>query len=296
MTELYSGVFPVLATPFDLAGQIDEESLRNLARFTIKAGADGMTVGGVASEVYKLSDGERRRVTEIVLQEAGGRVPVWVGTGHACTELAVEHTKHAERTGAAGAMVMPPYAMKASLAGVASYFRAIGRAVAIPVMIQDAPLVSGVHLPVDFLTTLAHEVPNIAYVKVEAPPTGPKIGDVIARAKERLRVFGGLGGGNLIDELKRGAVGTLPGSAFPEAYVDIYRRFRTGAVSEAERLHRRILPLIRFTSQSVEFSFHGYKRILKHRGAIATAYVRQPSATFDEAAEEELRSLLPLIE
>lgn len=296
MAADYSGVFPVLATPFDPNGQVDEQSLRALVAFTIESGADGLTIGGVASEVYKLSDGERRRICDVVLEATAGRVPVWVGTGHACTELAVEHTKHAERSGAAGVMVMPPYVMKPSLNGVASYFRTISRAVKIPIMIQDAPLVSAVHLPVDFMARLSAECSNVRYVKIEAPPTGPKIGETIAQADGRLRIFGGLAGGNLIDELRRGAVGTLPGSAFPRTYLAICRSFASGDVKKADELHRRILPLIRFTSQSVEFSFHAYKNILKRRGVIAHAYVRQPSAVFDAGADAELDALMPLAE
>jgi 4-hydroxy-tetrahydrodipicolinate synthase len=250
----------------------------------------------VASEVYKLSDEERRRIAQRVLAQAGRAVPVWVGSGHASTELAVDHSIHAERHGAAGLMVMPPYAMKPSLAGVAAYFKAIDRAVNIPIMIQDAPLVSGIHLPVDFMVGLAEKMPNVRYVKVEAPPTGPKTSEVLSKAGGTLTVFGGLGGGNFIDELHRGALGTLPGSAFPEVHVEILRRYRSGDTRGATTLHRQVQPLLRFVGQSVEFSFHAYKRILKRRGVIESAYVRQPSATFDDSAETELEELMGLIE
>lgn len=294
-SDTYFGVYPVLATPFDAGGQVDEDSLRKLVAYIIESGADGLTIGGVASEIYKLSDGERRRISEVVMAAAGSRAPVWIGTGHSCTELAVEHTRHAQRIGAAGVMVMPPYAMKPSLEGVASYFRAVSRAAGpIPVMIQDAPLISGIHLPVDFMARLSADWSNIRYVKIEAPPTGPKMSDVAGQAAGRLRMFGGLGGANLVDELKRGASGTLPGSAFPHPYVEICRRFAAGDIQRADELHRRILPLIRFASQSVEFSFHAYKTVLKRRGVIASAYVRQPTATFDARAESELNDLLAL--
>ncbi len=295
MTSQLSGIFPVLATPFDDKGRVDDASLTSLTCFLLGSGATGLTVGGVASEVYKLADEERRRIVDIVLSEVKGSVPVWVGSGHACTELAVDHSVHAQERGAAGLMIMPPYAMKPSLAGVAAYFRAINAAVSIPIMIQDAPLVSGVHLPTDFMTGLAEQLSNVRCIKVEAPPTGPKTSDILARAGGRLVVFGGLGGSNFIDELNRGAVGTLPGSAFPEVHIDILRKYRSGEIDAATALHRRVLPLIRFVSQSVEFSFHGYKQILKRRGVIRSAYVRQPSATFDDGARAELDELMRLI-
>ena len=289
---IYTGVYPVLATPFDDRGKIDEESLRRLVRFVLESGADGLTVGGVASEVYKLSEPERERTATIVLEETGRAVPVWVGTGHSCAELAVELSTKAEALGAAGVMVMPPFAMRPTLAGVGAYFRAIARAVKVPVMVQDAPLVSNVHLPADFLAGLAGELDTLRYVKLEAPPTGPKISDLLRKAGGKLAVFGGLGGMNMTDEFKRGAVGTLPGSAFPEVHVEIWRRFRDGDVAGAEEVHRRFLPLLRFCSQSVEFSFHAYKEILRRRGVLRSAYVRQPSTTFDDGERAELEALL----
>ncbi len=290
-----AGIFPVLCTPFDAKGAIDFESLDRLVDFTLASGADGLTVGGVASEVHKLADDERQAIVERVLAHSEVKrrhASVWVGTGHASTELTIDHSLHAQRHGAAGLMVMPPHAhpAKPSLASLAAFFRDLDAAVERPIMIQDAPLVSGLHLPSDWIQDVAAKCARVRAVKVEAPPTGPKTGELARRGGGNLAlaIFGGLGGANFLSELDHGAAGTLPGAAFPELHVALLARFRDGDAAAAGSLHRRAAPLIRFVSQSVEWSYHAYKRILVKRGVLSTAQVRRPTAPFDEQGAAEL--------
>lgn len=290
-----AGVFPVLCTPFDELGAVDLGSLDRLADFVLASGASGLTVGGVASEVHKLADEERRAIVERVLARAGARpdggAPVWVGSGHQSTELVIAHSLHAQRHGAAGVMVMPPFVARPSLAQLATFFRDLDAAIELPIMIQDAPLVSGLHLPADWLLAVAEQCPHVRAVKVEAPPTGPKIAELARRAGGRLALFGGLGGSNLAAELERGAAGTLPAAAFPELHVRIVGLSRAGRVGEAAALHRRATPLIRFVAQSVEWGYHAVKRLLVRRGVIATAAVRRPTTGFHEPDGAELDAL-----
>jgi 4-hydroxy-tetrahydrodipicolinate synthase len=286
------GLFPVLCTPFDERGAIDFESLDRLVDFTLRTGADGLTLGGVASEVVKLGDGERRAIVERVLARVKGRVPVWVGSGHQSLDLTIEHSLHAQKSGAAGVMVMPPFVQRPALGALAGLFQELDRALALPIMVQDAPLVSGLTLPVDWLAQVGRDCANVRAVKVEAPPTGPKISELAAASNGTLRLFGGLGGSNVVDELRRGAAGTLPGAAFPDAFVAILELWRDGDAASAQANHARLLPLIRFVSQSVEWSYHAYKRILVKRGVLSSAFVRRPTCRFDDVAQRELEELL----
>ena len=290
-----AGIFPVLCTPFDERGAVDGKSLDRLVDWTLARGVDGLALGGIASEVMKLDDAERRTLVARVLRRVGragrNRIPVWVGTGHQASVPALVHARHAEEHGAAGVMVMPPYVNKPSLRALHGFFGDLDGALAIPIMVQDAPLASGLALPVDWLATVAHDFRRVRAVKVEAPPTAAKMADLAAAAKARktkLALFGGLGGANFIDELRRGAAGTLPGAAFPEVYVDIDAAWRRGDETVAQAAHDRALPLIRFVSQSVEWSWHAYKRILVRRGVLASAHVRRPTCRFDDVAQREL--------
>jgi 2-keto-3-deoxy-L-arabinonate dehydratase len=295
-----AGIFPVLCTPFDERGALDWKSLDRLVDWTLARGVDGLALGGIASEVMKLDDEERRTLVARVLRRVGRaasrgrRVPVWVGTGHQASVPALDHARHAQDRGAAGVMVMPPYVNKPSLGALHGFFGDLDGALSIPIMVQDAPLASGLALPVDWLATVARDFRRVRAVKVEAPPTAAKMADLAAAARAKrtkLALFGGLGGANFVGELRRGAAGTLPGTAFPEVYVDIDAAWRRGDEAAAQAGHDRALPLIRFVSQSVEWSWHAYKRILVRRGVLASAHVRRPTCRFDDVAQRELDAL-----
>src|SRR5262249_42786693 len=131
--------------------------------------------------------------------------------------------------------------------GLMYYFSAISKAVSIPIMVQDAPLMTQVAMPASMLCRMGREIENVRYAKVEAPPTAPKI---TAVAKEGgILAFGGLNGNFLIEEFHRGAVGTMPGSDMIADFVRIWNALEAGNCEAAWRIFTRILPLIRFELQ-----------------------------------------------
>ena len=132
------GVYPILVTPFHEDGAIDEESLRRLIDFDLNAGVHGLGVA-LGSEVFKLTEAERDRVTRIVVDQVAGRVPVVINSGAAGTDLAVHYSKAAQDNGADALMIMPPTFMPATSDEVLDYFRAISNAVSIPIFLQDTP-------------------------------------------------------------------------------------------------------------------------------------------------------------
>ena len=97
-TATMRGVFPILVTPFDERGQIDEDSLRSLVEFNVGAGVHGLGVA-LGSEIFKLSEAERDHVTRIVVDQVRGRVPVVINTGAAGTDLAVHYSRAEEEDG-----------------------------------------------------------------------------------------------------------------------------------------------------------------------------------------------------
>ena len=99
MTKELSGVFPILVTPFDDTGRIDDESLRRLIDFCIESGVHGLGMFGLASEFYKLTPDERRLTLDTVIRQVDGRVPVVVGTGGPGGEVAAINSREAESEG-----------------------------------------------------------------------------------------------------------------------------------------------------------------------------------------------------
>src|SRR5271170_2780167 len=139
------GVFPILATTFFDDGSLDIASQVSLVHHLIAQGAHGLGLFGNASEGYALSDAERVILLKLVRETA--KVPLIVSTGHSGTDLAAELSRKAEDLGADALMVLPPSFMKTDADGLMFYFDAIGKAVDIPIMVQDAPLMTQVAIP-----------------------------------------------------------------------------------------------------------------------------------------------------
>jgi len=156
--------------------------------------------------------------------------------------------------------------------------------------VQDHPASSGVYMSVDLLVTIAERAPACRVVKLEEEPSPPKVGRLLA-ARPDLRVLGGLGAIMLLEELRRGAVGTMTGFGFPEMLVEIVACFRAGDEAGARQVFHRILPLVRFENQpglNLAIRKHLYQR----RGAIATARVRAPGPVLDAGTIADLDILL----
>ncbi|MFZ4451549.1 dihydrodipicolinate synthase family protein [Salibacterium aidingense] len=281
------GVFPILATPFTDDYKIDVPSLRKLIHFQLEAKVDGISIFGNASEMYALTEEERENISKIVIEEVKGKVPVVFGTGATGIPQAVQLSQRAEKAGADALMVLPPYMVKPDSRRMYEYFAEIAVSVSLPIMMQDAPIASGVSIPVEVMAQLAEDYENIQYVKVEAPPTTMKISEVLKKTDGRLKVFGGLNGMYLFEEIRRGAVGTMPACEFPEVCVSIFDLFKAGKEEEAKRHFYKHLPLIRMGTIA-KYAMSVHKQILKDGGIIASSAVRNPNVPMDASIKEEL--------
>lgn len=284
------GVYNITPTPFQPGGELDLESLRRLTRFMIDLQVDGLTILGVLGEADKLTDAERDSVIATVVEAAGGRVPICVGTTHAGTDGCIAFSRQAQRLGAQAIMVAPPKLARSSDAALFRHYLAVAEAVDIPIVIQDHPASSGVFMSVEFLATIGERAAHCRYVKLEDEPTPPKITEIL-KASPGTVVLGGLGGIMFIEELARGAAGTMTGFAFPEILVDIYRRHRAGDHDGACAVFDRIASLIRFENQP-RINLPLRKHVYKLRGAISSDRARMPAFPVDEGTVRELHALL----
>jgi 4-hydroxy-tetrahydrodipicolinate synthase len=284
------GVFPILATPFTDDGAVDEKSLKRLVDFCIGCGVHGLGEFGLASEFYKLTEDERRLITDLVIEQVGGRVPVVIGIGGPTNRVAVAFSRYAEQAGADAVLALPPYVVPASSDELMGYYRDISAAISLPIMIQDAAAAVPTAIPVDLIVKMAEGMENIKYVKEEIVPPGHKISRIIEAAGDKLSVFAGNGNLYVIDALSRGAVGLMPGCDVPDLHVGIYEAFQKGNVEQARERYEKVLPLLVFESQ---FFLAGTKAVLKRRGVIASAHVRPPAGGgLDEEDEKELSMIL----
>jgi len=290
MSQKITGIFNILATPFTPDYQLDVTSLRQLVNFQLNMGAYGLTILGVLGEAAKMSVDERKLVVETVIETVAGRVPVVVGTSHEDTATCVALSKAAFAAGAAGVMIAPPRMEKPTDERVIGLYSEIATHIDQPIVVQDFPPVNGVIMSADMLATLAEKIPNARYLKLEDPPLMEKIGAIRART-DKFEIFGGLGGMFLLEELGRGASGTMTGFAFTEILVAIYQAFNEGRRDEAERIFDHYLPLIRYENQPV-INLTIRKELLYRRGAMAHPTLRQPFVPIDAGTHEEIGWIL----
>jgi 2-keto-3-deoxy-L-arabinonate dehydratase len=291
MEKVYQGIFPIALTTFDEDYEIDTESQLALINYLIDCGVHGLAIFGNASEGYTLSESEKSRLMKLIIGEVRGRVPVFVSTGHTGTHVAVQLSRQAQEAGADGLMILPPYFLKPSSEDLFGYYKAISDAVGIPIMIQDAPILTGVNMSAAQIARMASECANVAYCKVEAPPTPEKVGELRRVAGSRLVCFGGLNGHFLLEELQRGARGTMPGSDIMAIFVQVWNDYEAGRIKEARAQFNRHLPLIRFELQP-GLGVSAMKHNLKAAGIIKHYTVRPPTRSLDPIGVEELQQIM----
>lgn len=291
MSRLFRGVFAIPVTPFDRHGAVDEAALRRVVAFTLACGAHGLVAPVNASEFSSLSDAERQRVAEIVVEEAAGRVPVVIGVSGVSTEVAVQFTRHARAIGADAIIALPPYVRRASPEEISAYYAALARAFAGPVFIQNCLPPVGTPLSADLLARLVRDLDHVQYIKEETLPPGQMITRVRELAGPALQgVMGGLAGKFLLDEYRRGACGTMPACEVVDIHVQIWEALEAGDWARARALHTRLLPLLVFESN---FGVAAYKEVLRRRGVLECTYVRAPGTPrLDAYDQAELQAIL----
>jgi len=160
---MFRGVLPALVTPFR-NGEVDEEAFIRLVERQIAGGVHGLVPVGTTGETATLSHDEHRRVVELCVKTAAGRVPVVAGAGSNSTEEAIELTRHAKAIGADAALVVTPYYNRPSQEGLYAHYRAINDAVQIPVLVYNVPSRTSVDISNETLARLA-TLPNIVGIK-----------------------------------------------------------------------------------------------------------------------------------
>jgi 4-hydroxy-tetrahydrodipicolinate synthase len=289
----FEGVYSVLPTPFSQNGDLDEASLRRVVTLFLDAGVNGLTALGVTGEVARLDDRERARVLEVVLSEVNGRVPVVAGTTADGTRTCIGYSRQAREAGASAVMVSPPRMIKLNSDAVVRHYQALAEAVDIEIVVQDYPPISGYAMEPVLLARIAREIPRARTIKLEDPPTPFKTSRILETlgGNPTVRIFGGLGGVFLLEELMAGATGAMTGFAYPELLVRIVTLFREGRVDDAADVFYQAVPLMRFEFQE-GIGMAIRKEVLHRRGALTSAATRAPASRLDAATRQALDRVL----
>lgn len=286
----YTGVIPILATPFHDDESLDLESLTRLIRFNAAVGVDGITILGLLGESNRLTDADREQVIRTAVSAAGS-LPVIVGTSHTGTAATIEHSRQAIALGATAVMITASAQPTPSDKVVVDYFQRIAAGCSAPIVLQDHPAITGLHMTGDLILKLVREIPTIVSIKAESLPSPQKIAALKTgmAGGRTATILTGLGGLYGFFDLERGSDGFNTGFAFPEVLLAIIHSLRTGKTETAFQLYTRYLPLLVFEQQP---GVAIRKEILRRRGLLASNRVRHPGGSIDAGTTEQLARLL----
>src|SRR3989338_2337331 len=240
----FEGAITAMITPFTPNGEIDYEGLRRNVRFQIEEGINGLLPLGTTGETPTLSAEEKEKVAKAVIEEAGGKVPVLVGTGSYSTKTTIEHTKKAKALGADAALIVSPYYNKPTQEGLYLHFKTVAESVDIPIIIYNIQSRTGVNIETGTLLRLS-SIKNIISVK-EASGNMNQMMDVINQLPKDFVVLSGddsltlplmsLGG--------RGVISVVS-NLLPKKVSRMVELYLEGKTEEAKKLHYELLPIFR---------------------------------------------------
>lgn len=291
--KLPGGIIPVLQTQFDPQGDVDLTGVERLVTDAIEAGADGILVPAVASEVAYLLPAERRLILKQVLEVSGRRVPVIAGASSNNSSEVRRLAEEGAELGATGVLVAVPAECYANPDLLVSFFQEAVRESQLPLLVQDLEF-NGSGLSLDQMRSLKAALPQIAGWKIETVPSGPKYTSVREAFGEDCHISGGWAVPQLIEALDRGVDAMIPEASMVRVYQLIRKRYLSGDREGANDLFRHLLPILAFTNQEIRTSIAFFKRLLVRKRIFSSEKMRWPGFTWDRFNERIAEELIEL--
>ncbi|MBS1072683.1 dihydrodipicolinate synthase family protein [Gluconobacter cerinus] len=258
----FRGTYTVMITPYDSEGRVDVPGLRRFTDWQIAQGIAGLIPLGSTGEFLSLTDDERMLVAQTVIDQAAGRVPVFIGTGAENTYDVIRYSQEAERLGADGVMIIPPFYSTPTDDELFVHYRRISDAIGLPIMLYNNPATANVDLKPELVARLSH-IDNCCLIK-ESTMDVTRVRDIIRLCGDRLSVFGGIMG---FESFLEGAIGwvAVASNVAPKVMSDIFNLcdgYRD--IGKARDMYFRHVPLIQFVGGQGYVA--GTKALLKHMG------------------------------
>lgn len=278
---MFKGSITALVTPFK-NGSLDEEGLARLVDWQITEGTHGLVPTGTTGESPTLDFDEHKRVIEVTIEAAKGRVPVIAGTGSNATEEAIELSQHAEKAGANGLLIVNPYYNKPSQEGLYQHFKAIHDAVGIPIVIYNIPGRTNVDMSVETMARIYEmknvvgvkdATANIARVSQQRAAMGPEFNQLSGEDATALG-FMAHGGSGCI---------SVASNVAPRLCSELQNACMRGDFAAALKLQDRLMPL--FDAMFVETNPGPVKYAVSRLG-ICSAEMRLPMVPVTDATKK----------
>lgn len=262
----FQGVYPVLYAFFDRAGALDRQAMAAQVEHCLAAGAHGIMVLGLVTEVHKMDTPRRRDLVAMVGELLAGRRPYAVTIGEPGVEEQIDFARFARAHGADWVILQPPPGAGHTEADLIAHFGRIADALDMPVAIQNNPVNLATALSPDGLTTLLQRHPSITLLKAEG--WSVDIARVIAALDGKVDAFGGHGGLEFISLIESGGAGLIPAPDCLALQVFMYEALTSGdpaRIAAARAVHKEILPLVVFMTRSIPGLLCYGKRLMARR-------------------------------
>ncbi|WP_417307845.1 dihydrodipicolinate synthase family protein [Devosia sp.] len=283
MTKTFRGTYTVMITPFDADGAIDLSATADFVDWQITSGIHGLVPLGSTGEFLSMTDDEKTAVAQTVIETAAGRVPVLIGTGAESTDDVIRYSREAERLGADGVMIIPPFYSTPTEDELFHHYKRIGEAISIPIMIYNNPATANVDLTPKIVARLS-EIDTVSYIK-ESTMDVTRIRDILEFCGDRMTVFGGIMG---YESFLAGAEGwvAVGSNLMPKEMAEIFTLTMDDKNLDAARaLYKKVLPVIRLVGG------HRYVSASKAGLAAMGRYVGEPRPPRLPLPENELADM-----
>lgn len=270
----FPGIHAILYALFDADEKLDRQAMRRQTELCLGLGVHGMAALGLATEVSKLTQGERLAVMDWVAEDTGGRVPLAFTIYGSSVAEQIAQVRAAEAAKADWVILQPPMVGTFAASEYISFFGRVADATSLPVAIQNAPAYMGRGLSADDIRDLIDRHPNICLIKGESAAVD--VERLIAVTAGRLPVLNGRGGLELIDNLLAGCIGMILAPDTIDHALRAYSLFTAGDEAGAEAAYRHVAPAIVFVMQSIEHLICYGKRLFGARAGL-TIHDRAPA-------------------
>ena len=298
MSKQFRGSYTVTITPFTGNGKrIDYKAWKKFLNWQIACGVPGIIVLGTTGEFLTISDEERHAFVEATVAHCKGRMDVLVGTMNAYTPKAVAYSAEAERLGADGLMIIPPYYYTPTEDEIFYYYKKICEKVSIPIMIYNNPFTSNVDMSAKFVGRLTRAFDQIRYIK-EASQAAGRVYDMVEETKGVMNVFAGQ---RIVESYLEGAVGYVNpyGNYIPRASRAICDYISAGHWDDAKKIQRVITKMqVIINAGHPTYGHQCYAKALAAAAGYPVGDVRAPLTTFKELGREgsaRVKKLVPMM-
>jgi 4-hydroxy-tetrahydrodipicolinate synthase len=285
----FRGSYTVTVTPFLEGGEgVDLPAFKHFVDWQLNSGVPGLIILGTTGEFLTIADDERTAIIETIVDHVDGRVPVLVGSGSADTRKAVAYSREAEKLGAQGLMVCPPYYYTPTQDEIYKYYATICDATDLPIMVYNNPVTTNVDIPASLVAKMTRDMPNIRYIK-EASLDVARVYDIVEQTDGLMNVFAGE---RVVESFLLGAVGYVNpyGNYLPYATSRIWDLLTEGHLEDAKAIERLVHKFDAIIAEGhPTYGHQCYSKALAAQVGYPVGDVRPPLTTFRELGSEGIR-------